>query len=41
VRELATAGAKPFWAFTSGVLVNVLLGFLLSTLVFAAHWGSL
>jgi uncharacterized membrane protein YadS len=40
-RELASAGAKPFWAFTSGVLVNVLLGFVLSTLVFAAHWASL
>jgi uncharacterized membrane protein YadS len=41
VRELATAGAKPFWAFTSGVAVNLLLGFLLSTLVFAAHWARL
>jgi len=41
VRELAGAGARPFWAFTSGVLVNVVLGFLLSTIVFAAHWAQL
>ena len=41
VRELAAAGARPFWAFTSGVLVNVLLGFVLSAIVFAAHWANL
>ncbi len=40
-RELATAGSKPFWAFTSGVVVNVLLGFILSVVVFAAYWTSL
>src|SRR4029077_8395679 len=30
LRELASAGLKPFWAFTTGVAVNVALGFLLS-----------
>src|SRR5262249_52462469 len=41
LRELAGTGARPFWAFTSGVVVNVLLGFVLSVIVFAAHWSSL
>jgi len=40
-RELAKAGSKPFLAFTSGVVVNVILGFILSTIVFAAYWQNL
>lgn len=40
-RELAHAGGKPFMAFTSGVVVNVILGFVLSTIVFAAYWTNL
>ena len=40
-RELAATGAKPFWAFTGGVVVNVLLGFVLSTIVFAGYWMHL
>jgi len=40
VRELTAAGGRPFWAFTSGVAVNVLLGLALS-LAFAAHWTRL
>ena len=40
-RELAHAGAKPFWAFTTGVAVNVVLGFVLSVMVFGSHWSSL
>lgn len=40
-RELATAGTKPFWAFTCGVAVNVILGFVLSTMVFAHYWQNL
>ena len=40
-RELAHAGAKPFWAFTAGVVVNVILGFILSTIVFATYWQNL
>jgi uncharacterized membrane protein YadS len=41
LRELATAGWKPFWAFSSGVVVNVLLGFVLSVLVFYSYWSHL
>jgi uncharacterized integral membrane protein (TIGR00698 family) len=41
LRELASAGVKPFGAFTMGVAVNVALGFVLSTLVFAGHWANL
>jgi uncharacterized integral membrane protein (TIGR00698 family) len=40
-RELAHAGRKPFAAFTAGVAVNVVLGFVLSAEVFAAHWENL
>jgi uncharacterized integral membrane protein (TIGR00698 family) len=40
-RELASAGTKPFLAFTAGVLVNVPLGFILSAFVFASYWANL
>ena len=40
-RGLARAGAKPFIAFSAGVVVNVLIGFLLSAYVFATHWAKL
>lgn len=40
-RELAHAGRKPFFAFTAGVAVNVVLGFVLSVYVFASHWTEL
>lgn len=40
-RELAHAGSKPFAAFSAGVVVNVVLGFILSAWVFASHWQSL
>jgi len=40
-RELANAGMKPFMAFTSGVIVNVILGFILSTMVFVEYWSNL
>jgi uncharacterized membrane protein YadS len=39
--ELATFGMKPFWAFTIGVLVNVPLGFFLSTVVFVDFWSRI
>jgi uncharacterized integral membrane protein (TIGR00698 family) len=39
--ELASAGRKPFAAFSAGVVVNVALGFILSALVFASHWANL
>jgi len=40
-KELANAGMKPFIAFTSGVVVNVILGFVLSTIVFASYWSNM
>jgi len=40
-RELAHAGTKPFLAFSVGVVVNVLLGYILSVHVFGQHWASL
>jgi uncharacterized membrane protein YadS len=40
-RELASAGRKPFVAFSVGVVVNVILGFILSVYVFASHWENL
>ena len=41
LRDLATAGAKPFYAFTAGVVVNVILGYILSTIVFVDFWQKL
>ncbi len=41
LREFASVGARPFYAFTIGVLVNVVLGFVLSTQVFAGFWNRL
>lgn len=40
-RDLAAAGRKPFAAFSTGVVVNVLLGFALSVYVFGAYWAKL
>jgi uncharacterized integral membrane protein (TIGR00698 family) len=40
-RELAHAGGKPFWAFSAGVGFNVVLGFILSAIVFGTYWSSL
>lgn len=41
LREFASIGARPFYAFTLGVVVNVVLGFVLSTQVFAGFWNRL
>ncbi len=41
LRELASAGLKPFWAFTAGVAVNVVLGYILSVAVFGSYWSGL
>lgn len=38
IRELAAAGKKPFSAFTIGVAVNVILGFVLSVLILGNYW---
>lgn len=37
-RDLTAAGWKPFLAFTIGVIINVPLGYWLSTSVFADYW---
>lgn len=37
-RELAAAGKKPFWAFTIGVVINVILGFVLSVIILGDYW---
>jgi uncharacterized integral membrane protein (TIGR00698 family) len=41
LREFASIGARPFYAFTIGVVVNVILGFVLSTQVFSEFWNRL
>jgi uncharacterized integral membrane protein (TIGR00698 family) len=41
VREFAAIGAKPFYAFSIGVAVNIVLGFFLSTQVFGEFWNRL
>jgi len=40
-RELAYTGSRPFWAFTAGVAVNVVLGFVLSMFVFGGYWAAI
>jgi uncharacterized integral membrane protein (TIGR00698 family) len=40
-RELANAGVKPFIAFTVGVIVNVVLGYVLSVIVFGHYWSTI
>jgi uncharacterized integral membrane protein (TIGR00698 family) len=41
LRELARSGRKPFLAFSAGVAFNVVLGFILSAIVFARYWENL
>jgi uncharacterized integral membrane protein (TIGR00698 family) len=41
LREFAPAGGRPFWAFTAGVVVNLVLGYVLSVHVFGVHWAGL
>jgi uncharacterized membrane protein YadS len=41
LREFAAVGARPFYAFTIGVIVNVILGYVLSTQVFGTFWERL
>lgn len=38
---LSSTGIKPFVAFTAGVAVNVVIGYLLSVHVFAPYWSAL
>jgi uncharacterized membrane protein YadS len=41
LREFASVGPRPLYAFTIGVVVNVALGFFLSTRVFVDFWTAL
>ena len=41
IRDFAGVGARPFYAFTTGVVVNVILGYVLSTQVFVDFWTRL
>jgi uncharacterized integral membrane protein (TIGR00698 family) len=41
VREFLAVGTRPFYAFTAGVAVNVVLGFVLSNHVFSGFWTRL
>ena len=41
LRELATVGSKPVIAFTAGVIINVILGYILSVVVFGHYWSSI
>ena len=36
-----TLGFKPFWAFTTGVVVSVPFGCFLSTVVFSKFWSNI
>lgn len=40
-RDLQPVGWKPFWAFTIGVGVNVLLGYIMSVHVFGNYWSAI
>lgn len=40
-KDLLVFGMKPFWAFTVGVIINVPLGFILSTVIFSDYWQAI
>jgi len=40
-KDLAIFGLKPFWAFTIGALVNLPLGYLLTTKIFTNYWRAI
>jgi uncharacterized membrane protein YadS len=40
-REFVSVGGKPFYAFTTGVIINIVLGYVLSTQVFVDFWTKL
>ena len=40
-RELHAVGWKAFWTFTIGVGVNVVLGYILSVIVFGEYWAKI
>lgn len=40
-KELTAVGWKPLIAFSAGAIVNVILGFLISTLILGSYWAAL
>src|SRR6516165_10053299 len=40
-RDLHAVGWKAFWSFTAGVVVNVILGYILSVIVFGNYWAAI
>jgi len=41
LRSLSATGWKPFVAFTAGVAINIVIGYVLSAHVFAGYWNGL
>ncbi len=41
LREFAPSGGRPFLAFSGGVVVNVVLGFIFSVVLFGSYWQGL
>jgi uncharacterized membrane protein YadS len=41
LRDLTPAGRRPFLAFSAGAVVNIVIGFVLSVLVFGGYWATL
>jgi uncharacterized membrane protein YadS len=41
LKDFVAAGSKPFIAFTAGVIVNLILGYILSVLVFGGEWANI
>lgn len=40
VKDFVSAGSKPFLAFAAGAIVNIILGFILSVLIFGKYWST-
>jgi uncharacterized membrane protein YadS len=40
-RDLHIVGWKAFWTFTIGVAANVVLGYVLSVIVFGDYWAGI
>ena len=41
MRGLTPSGGAAFIAFATGVLVNLVLGFVLSAVIFESYWSNL
>jgi len=40
VKDFVSTGSKPFLAFAIGAIINIVLGFVLSAIVFGNYWSS-